>query len=88
MTWGYKSDLPFVLALQLKHVGAYYLKLCSAQILGKAGGDFWKEDQATQSLGLATGTTLRKLVRSATVDIVDGMAQLVEVLCVPPAQRQ
>ncbi|XP_074183953.1 cyclin-D1-binding protein 1 [Rhinolophus sinicus] len=39
------------------------------------------------SLPKDQGTTLRKLVRSATVDIVDGMAQLVEVLCVPPAQR-
>ncbi|KAM7156412.1 cyclin-D1-binding protein 1 isoform 1-T1 [Molossus nigricans] len=32
------------------------------------------------------GITLRKLVRSAILDIVDGMAQLVEVLYITPAQ--
>ncbi|XP_006883029.1 PREDICTED: cyclin-D1-binding protein 1 [Elephantulus edwardii] len=32
------------------------------------------------------GTTLRKLVRAAILDIVDSMAQLVEVLCSAPAQ--
>lgn len=88
MPWVHQSDLCFVLALQLKHVGAHYIKFCSAQTLRRAVGDFWKGDQAAQSLGLATGITLRKLVRSATVDIVDGMAQLVEVLYLNPAQRQ
>ncbi|XP_066885201.1 cyclin-D1-binding protein 1 isoform X2 [Kogia breviceps] len=34
----------------------------------------------------ALGITLRKLVRSATLDIVDGMAQLVEVLYITPTQ--
>ncbi|KAK2500011.1 hypothetical protein MC885_010341 [Smutsia gigantea] len=38
------------------------------------------------SLPKDQGITLRKLVRSATLDIVDGMAQLVEVLFVTPAQ--
>nr|XP_045380156.1 cyclin-D1-binding protein 1 isoform X2 [Camelus bactrianus] len=38
------------------------------------------------SLPKDQGTTLRKLVRGATLDIVDGMAQLVEVLYVTPAQ--
>uniref|UniRef100_A0A3Q2GV11 Cyclin-D1-binding protein 1 n=1 Tax=Equus caballus TaxID=9796 RepID=A0A3Q2GV11_HORSE len=38
------------------------------------------------SLPKDQGITLRKLVRSATVDIVDGMAQLVEVLFITPAQ--
>ncbi|XP_016000446.1 cyclin-D1-binding protein 1 [Rousettus aegyptiacus] len=38
------------------------------------------------SLPKDQGITLRKLVRSATVDIVDGMAQLVEVLYLNPAQ--
>ncbi|XP_014404219.1 PREDICTED: cyclin-D1-binding protein 1 [Myotis brandtii] len=38
------------------------------------------------SLPKDQGITLRKLVRSATLDIVDGMAQLVEVLCTTPAQ--
>ncbi|XP_004861724.1 cyclin-D1-binding protein 1 isoform X2 [Heterocephalus glaber] len=32
------------------------------------------------------GITLRKLVRGTTLDIVDGMAQLVEVLLIAPAQ--
>ncbi|XP_023051847.2 cyclin-D1-binding protein 1 [Piliocolobus tephrosceles] len=32
------------------------------------------------------GITLRKLVRGATLDIVDGMAQLVEVLSITPTQ--
>ncbi|XP_054572276.1 cyclin-D1-binding protein 1 isoform X1 [Eptesicus fuscus] len=38
------------------------------------------------SLPKDQGITLRKLVRSATLDIVDGMAQLVEVLYTTPAQ--
>uniref|UniRef100_A0A8C6W4U3 Cyclin-D1-binding protein 1 n=1 Tax=Nannospalax galili TaxID=1026970 RepID=A0A8C6W4U3_NANGA len=38
------------------------------------------------SLPKDEGITLRKLVRSAAVDIVDGMAQLLEVLLLPPAQ--
>ncbi|EHH63023.1 hypothetical protein EGM_15909, partial [Macaca fascicularis] len=41
---------------------------------------------AAYSLGLATGITLRKLVRGATLDIVDGMAQLMEVLSITPTQ--
>ncbi|KAG3261722.1 cyclin D1 binding protein 1, transcript variant X3 [Ictidomys tridecemlineatus] len=39
------------------------------------------------SLPKEQGITLRKLVRSATLDIVDGMAQLVEVLLITPPQR-
>lgn len=42
--------------------------------------------QATSSLGLAIGITLRKLVRNAALDIVDGMAQLLEVLLTAPSQ--
>ncbi|KAF6129224.1 cyclin D1 binding protein 1 [Phyllostomus discolor] len=38
------------------------------------------------SLPKDQGITLRKLVRSTTLDIVDGMAQLVEVLSITPAQ--
>ncbi|XP_004421534.1 PREDICTED: cyclin-D1-binding protein 1 [Ceratotherium simum simum] len=38
------------------------------------------------SLPKDQGITLRKLVRSATLDVVDGMAQLVEVLFITPAQ--
>ncbi|KAJ8776894.1 hypothetical protein J1605_015071 [Eschrichtius robustus] len=38
------------------------------------------------SLPKDQGITLRKLVRSATLDIVDGMAQLVEVLYITPTQ--
>lgn len=38
------------------------------------------------SLPKEQGITLRKLVRSATLDIVDGMAQLMEVLSTTPAQ--
>ncbi|XP_037690090.1 cyclin-D1-binding protein 1 [Choloepus didactylus] len=38
------------------------------------------------SLPKNQGITLRKLVRSATLDIVDGMAQLLEVLSITPAQ--
>ncbi|KAM8781468.1 cyclin-D1-binding protein 1 [Rhynchonycteris naso] len=38
------------------------------------------------SLPKDRGITLRKLVRSTTLDIVDGMAQLVEVLSITPAQ--
>ncbi|XP_004578194.2 cyclin-D1-binding protein 1 [Ochotona princeps] len=38
------------------------------------------------SLPKEQGITLRKLVRGATLDIVDGMAQLVEVLSNAPAQ--
>nr|XP_040130169.1 cyclin-D1-binding protein 1 isoform X2 [Ictidomys tridecemlineatus] len=38
------------------------------------------------SLPKEQGITLRKLVRSATLDIVDGMAQLVEVLLITPPQ--
>ncbi|XP_047398246.1 cyclin-D1-binding protein 1 [Sciurus carolinensis] len=38
------------------------------------------------SLPKDQGITLRKLVRSATLDIVDGMAQLVEVLLITPPQ--
>ncbi|XP_036300477.1 cyclin-D1-binding protein 1 isoform X2 [Pipistrellus kuhlii] len=38
------------------------------------------------SLPKDQGITLRKLVRSATLDIVEGMAQLVEVLSTTPAQ--
>ncbi|XP_008572247.1 PREDICTED: cyclin-D1-binding protein 1 [Galeopterus variegatus] len=38
------------------------------------------------SLPKDQGITLRKLVRGATLDVVDGMAQLVEVLFVTPAQ--
>ncbi|XP_004466773.2 cyclin-D1-binding protein 1 [Dasypus novemcinctus] len=38
------------------------------------------------SLPKDQGITLRKLVRSATLDIVDGMAQLLEVLFITPAQ--
>ncbi|KAL2790441.1 cyclin-D1-binding protein 1 [Daubentonia madagascariensis] len=38
------------------------------------------------SLPKDQGITLRKLVRSTTLDIVDGMAQLVEVLFFTPAQ--
>lgn len=86
-TWEYKSHQTFVWALQLKHVSAHYLRFCSASSLRKANGDFWKEDQTAESLDLATGITLRKLVRSTTLDIVDGMAQLVEVLSITPAQR-
>lgn len=41
---------------------------------------------AYYSLPKDQGTTLRKLVRSATLDIVDGMAQLVEMLYVTPTQ--
>ncbi|XP_073067808.1 cyclin-D1-binding protein 1 isoform X2 [Manis javanica] len=41
---------------------------------------------AYYSLPKDQGITLRKLVRSATLDIVDGMAQLVEVLFITPAQ--
>lgn len=48
----------------------------------KAGGDIGN-NQATYCLGFATGITLRKLVRSATLDVVDGMAQLLEVLVSP-----
>lgn len=43
--------------------------------------------QANYYLGLAIGITLRKLVRNATLDIVDGMAQLLEVLLTAPSQR-
>lgn len=39
------------------------------------------------SLWVSPGITLRKLVRNATLDIVDGMAQLVDVLFITPAQR-
>ncbi|KAM6180842.1 cyclin-D1-binding protein 1 [Erethizon dorsatum] len=38
------------------------------------------------SLPKDQGITLRKLVRGTTLDIVDGMAQLVEVLLIAPAQ--
>uniref|UniRef100_A0A8C0SWI3 Cyclin-D1-binding protein 1 n=1 Tax=Canis lupus familiaris TaxID=9615 RepID=A0A8C0SWI3_CANLF len=38
------------------------------------------------SLPKDQGITLRKLVRNATLDIVDGMAQLVDVLFITPAQ--
>ncbi|XP_012861778.1 cyclin-D1-binding protein 1 [Echinops telfairi] len=38
------------------------------------------------SLPKDQGTTLRKLVRGATLDIVDGLAQLVEVLFITPAE--
>ncbi|XP_007933458.1 cyclin-D1-binding protein 1 [Orycteropus afer afer] len=38
------------------------------------------------SLPKDQGITLRKLVRGATLDIVDGMAQLMEVLIITPAQ--
>ncbi|XP_004623560.1 cyclin-D1-binding protein 1 [Octodon degus] len=38
------------------------------------------------SLPKGQGITLRKLVRSTTLDVVDGLAQLVEVLLVAPAQ--
>uniref|UniRef100_A0A8D2APL2 Cyclin-D1-binding protein 1 n=1 Tax=Sciurus vulgaris TaxID=55149 RepID=A0A8D2APL2_SCIVU len=38
------------------------------------------------SLPKDQGITLRKLVRGATLDIVDGMAQLVEVLLITPPQ--
>ncbi|XP_021495082.1 cyclin-D1-binding protein 1 isoform X1 [Meriones unguiculatus] len=39
------------------------------------------------SLPKDQGITLRKLVRSATLDIVDGMAQLLEILLSTPFQR-
>lgn len=39
----------------------------------KTGGDIGN-DQATYCLGFAAGITLRKLVRSATLDVVDGSA--------------
>ncbi|KAM5235004.1 cyclin-D1-binding protein 1 [Ctenodactylus gundi] len=38
------------------------------------------------SLPKDQGTTLRKLVRGATLDVADGMVQLLEVLVVTPAQ--
>lgn len=69
----------------LKHVGISYrvvLEHSRKQVV-----TFEMTGQATSSLGLAIGITLRKLVRNAALDIVDGMAQLLEVLLTAPSQR-
>ena len=69
----------------LKHVGiSYHVVLEHSR---KEVVTFEMTGQATSSLGLAIGIALRKLVRNAALDIVDGMAQLLEVLLTAPSQR-
>lgn len=69
----------------LKRMGISYLMVLEHS--RKQMVTFEMTRQAAYRLGLSIGITLRKLVRNVTLDIVDSMTQLLEVLRAAPSQR-